>query len=72
MEEKLTFEEALKKLESLVKEMESGNLNLDDSVEKYQEGMKLAKYCSEELKHAEGVIVKLMKQGELVDFDEKE
>ncbi len=68
MEEKLTFEQSLEKLEEIVKALESGSLSLDDAVKKYHEGTKLAQFCSSELKKAESVVVKLMNQGELVDF----
>ena len=43
--EDLSFEEKIKKLESLVKELESGEVNLDDAIDKYTEAMKLAKEC---------------------------
>lgn len=70
MEEKLTFEQSLQKLEAIVKELENGALHLDDAVSKYQEGVALASFCSKELKKAEEIVVKLMSQGELIDFEE--
>lgn len=65
-----TFEQALEKLEQLVKELENGEIELNDAVAKYNEGMKLSKYCHDLLKDAEGVIVKMMKDDKLVDFKE--
>jgi len=65
----LTFEEALEKLEMIVKELESGTLSLDQSVKKYQEGIELSKFCSTQLTKAQEVVVKLMNQGEEVNFD---
>ncbi len=65
-----TFEQALVELESLVKELENGEIALNQAVKKYNEGMKLSKYCHDLLKNAEGVIVKMMKDDELVDFKE--
>ena len=65
-----TFEQALLDLETLVKELENGDIELNDAVKKYNEGMKLSKYCHDLLKDAENVIVKLMKDDELVDFKE--
>ena len=47
--EDLSFEEKIKKLESLVKELESGEVNLDDAIDKYTEAMKLAKECNDTL-----------------------
>ena len=68
MMEKMTFEVALKKLEALVKELESGELDLEVAVKKYQEGIDLAKFCHDLLKNAENVVVKMMKDDNLVDF----
>ena len=65
-----TFEQALVELESLVKELENGEIELNQAVKKYNEGMKLSKYCHDLLKDAEGVIVKMMKDDKLVDFKE--
>jgi exodeoxyribonuclease VII small subunit len=72
MEKKQSFEDALKSLESLVKELESGNLPLEDSVTKYNEGIRLAKYCHDLLKDAETVLVKMVQDGEIVDFPKQE
>jgi len=65
-----TFEQALEQLEGLVRELENGEIELNDAVTKYNEGMKLSKYCHDLLKDAEGVIVKMMKEDKLVDFKE--
>jgi exodeoxyribonuclease VII small subunit len=68
METKLSFEDAMKKLEGLVKELESGQLELQQSIAKYQEGIELTKYCHDLLKSAESIVVKMMKDDEIVDF----
>ena len=68
MEKELTFEEALKQLELLVRDLESGTLALEKSLDKYQEGVRLAKYCHDLLQKAETVVVKMVKDNELVDF----
>lgn len=47
------FEEMMKKLEEISKELEVGNLSLDESVKKFEEGMKISKKCSEVLNQAE-------------------
>ncbi len=70
--EKLSFEAALKKLETFVKELESGELELENAVKKYQEGIEMAKYCHDLLKNAENVVVKMMKDDQLVDFPKLE
>lgn len=69
MQEK-TFEEALVELETLVKELENGEIDLNDAVKKYNDGMKLSKHCHDLLKDAESVIVKMMKEDKLEDFNE--
>jgi len=58
---KLTFENALKQLENIVHELESGNLSLDDSIKKFEEGIKLSKYCSAKLDETEKRITILTK-----------
>lgn len=45
MARKKTFETALKELEEIVRQMESGDLSLEDAVQKYESGMKKSKYC---------------------------
>ena len=65
-----TFEQALEQLETLVRELENGEIELNDAVKKYNDGMKLSKYCHDLLKDAEGVIVKMMKDNKLQNFDE--
>lgn len=47
------FEEAIKKLDEIAKDLESGELSLDDSVSKFEEGMKLSKTCTKILNDAE-------------------
>lgn len=48
----LKFEKALKKLEQIVIDLEKGQLSLDESLKKYEEGKKLSSVCSERLKEA--------------------
>ncbi len=55
------FEEALKKLESIVDAMESGDLPLESLLSKYEEGMKLARACQEKLAEAELKVQQLEK-----------
>ncbi len=62
----MNFEEAMKKLEKIVTELESGNFNLDESVLKFEEGIKIAKQCNNMLENAEKKITILLeKDGEL-------
>ena len=67
---KMTFEESLESLENIVKELESGNVNLDDAINKYSEAMKLVKVCEEKIKSAEEMVTKIVKEnGSLEDFE---
>ncbi|MGL6297971.1 MAG: exodeoxyribonuclease VII small subunit [Methanobacteriaceae archaeon] len=49
----MSFEEKLKELESVVSELEGGNLSLEESIVKFEEGMKLSKECNKILEGAE-------------------
>jgi len=65
-----TFEENLNELELIVKELESGNVNLDDAINKYSEAMKLVKVCTDKIKNAEEMVSKIVKEnGELENFE---
>lgn len=57
---KENFEESMKKLESIVTELETSNLSLDESVSKFEEGMKLSKQCNKMLEEAEKKITILL------------
>jgi exodeoxyribonuclease VII small subunit len=57
----LPFEDAMKKLDTIVEAMESGDLPLESLLARYEEGMKLAKVCQEKLAEAEVKIQQLEK-----------
>ncbi|HQO37383.1 MAG TPA: exodeoxyribonuclease VII small subunit [Candidatus Omnitrophota bacterium] len=48
----IKFEEALKKLEKIVEELEQGDLSLDEALKKYQEGIELSRACTARLENA--------------------
>jgi exodeoxyribonuclease VII small subunit len=61
-----TFEESLQRLEVIVKEMEKGELPLEQSLKLFEEGIALSGACKKELDEAEGKIeILLKKQGKL-------
>jgi exodeoxyribonuclease VII small subunit len=68
------FEEALKKLEKIVEDLEGGDLSLDEALKKYQEGIELSRQCSLRLESAKKKIETLVKnkkgEFELKPFDE--
>ena len=53
MKEEKSFEELMDDLENIAEELESDKLNLDDSMKKFEEGMKISKQCSDILENAE-------------------
>ena len=55
------FEKALEKLENIVDELEAGDLSLENSLKKYEEGIKLARICQQKLDKAKQKIELLMK-----------
>lgn len=58
--DEMTFEAALKRLEDLVAELESGRLSLEDSLSRFEEGMRLSKLCQQKLRGVELRIEKLV------------
>lgn len=62
----MNFEESMEKLEQIANELEKGELNLEESLSKFEEGMKLSKKCNEIIENAEKKITILLnKDGEL-------
>ncbi|MCK4658306.1 MAG: exodeoxyribonuclease VII small subunit [Phycisphaerae bacterium] len=55
----LTFEEALKQLENITAQIEQGSIGLEESISKYEEGMKLVRHCRKVLEKAEQKIEQL-------------
>ena len=56
---KITFEDALARLEAIVRELEGGKIKLDDAVEAYEKATALKKFCEEKLKAAQLKIEKI-------------
>jgi len=61
--ENMSFEEIMKNLEQIANELEKGNLSLDESVKKFEDGIKLSKICNEILERAEKKITMLIRDG---------
>jgi exodeoxyribonuclease VII small subunit len=57
----LTFEKAMKKLEQIVRELESGDQPLEKAIKKFEEGVQLSKFCSEKLDETEQRVTLLLK-----------
>jgi len=60
----MKFEDAIEKLEKIVAELEQGGLPLEESLNKFEEGIKLSRFCSKKLKEAERKIEILTKTAE--------
>lgn len=71
----IKFEDAFAKLEKIVSELENGDLSLDDSIKKYEEGIRLTKICSQKLEAAKKKIEVLVKNSdgkfEIKPFEEE-
>ncbi len=57
-----SFEESLKKLETIVDKLEKGDLSLEESLRLFEEGVGLSATCKKELEEAEGKVETLIKQ----------
>lgn len=72
----IKFEDALKKLEKIVEDLEKGDLSLDEALKKYQDGIELSRVCSQRLDNAKKKIDVLVKnkkgEFELKPLNEKE
>jgi exodeoxyribonuclease VII small subunit len=55
------FEEALQKLETIVTQMEEGDLPLEETLKAFEEGVRLARFCASKLNEAERKVEKLMR-----------
>lgn len=68
---KMSYEEALTRLEDLLKELEDEDCPLEDSINKFKEGMQLYNHCNNLLKKAEGEVKIILDDGKnmTLDFD---
>lgn len=64
MAKKQTFEKAMKQLEEIVSELESGDPTLEDALKRFEEGVKLAKFCTDKLDETEKKVTLLMRDRE--------
>ncbi|WP_404443106.1 exodeoxyribonuclease VII small subunit [Sutcliffiella horikoshii] len=69
----VTFEEAMKELETIVEKLEEGDVPLEEAISFYKEGMKLSKLCHDKLSHVEEEMEHILKEnGELESFQVQE
>lgn len=68
MAKKQTFEEAMRRLEQIAQELENSDVSLEDSIKKFEEGVRLSDYCGRQLEEAKRkVAILLKKDGDLVE-----
>jgi len=71
--EKKKFEDKIEELDKIINELENGEIDLDDSINKYTNAMKLIKECDKELKDIEEQVNKIvLENNEVEDFEIKE
>ena len=61
---KKTFETAMKQLEQIVQDLETGDMPLEKAIKKFEEGIQISKYCSEKLDESEKRITLLMRDSD--------
>lgn len=70
----IKFEDAMKRLEKIVEELEGGNFGLEESLKKYEEGIQLSQFCTKKLNEAQKKVQILSRKGagvlEAEDFKE--
>ncbi len=69
----IKFEDKIKELEKIVVELENGEVDLDDAIDKYTKAMKLAKECSDKLTEVTDKVNKIMlENGQIEEFHAEE
>lgn len=70
MSKEKKFEENIQELENIINELESGEVDLDASIEKYTKAMKLVSLCDNKLKNVEEQVNKILTEnGNLENFE---
>ncbi len=72
MAKEQSFEENIKELETIIEELEKGEIDLDSSIEKYTKAMKLISTCEKKLNEVEEKVNKILNDGKLEDFSIEE
>lgn len=71
--EELNFEEAIEKLEKIVKKLEQGDVPLEKAIDYFQEGMHLSKICNDKLIKVQDKMAEILsKDGQLKSFELEE
>ncbi|HSI66915.1 MAG TPA: exodeoxyribonuclease VII small subunit [Planococcus sp. (in: firmicutes)] len=68
-EKELKFNEAMEQLEEIVRQLEQGDVPLEQALTLYQQGMELSKVCHDKLQNAEKQLVTMMDEGKEVSAE---
>lgn len=68
-EKELKFNEAMEQLEEIVRQLEQGDVPLEQALTLYQKGMELSKICHDKLQNAEKQLVTMMDEGKEVSAE---
>lgn len=68
-EKKIMFNDAMQQLEEIVRQLEQGDVPLEEALTLYQRGMELSKVCHDKLQNAEEQLVTMMKDGKETPAD---
>ena len=67
--QKKKFEDALQELERITTDLEEGNLSLEESLDKFDNGMKLAEFCNRKLDEAQKRVDILMRKDDALEAE---
>ena len=70
--EKMTYEEAINRLEEIVNLLENNEIALEDSIALFQEGVALSQYCDTKLKNIKEKVAQIYEDGQLKEFKDGE
>ena len=70
--EKMTYEQAILRLEEIVNSLENNEIPLEDSIALFQEGVALCQYCDNKLKNIQEKVAQIYEDGQLKDSKEGE
>ena len=62
MDKEKTFDEAMKELETIVQQLEQGDVPLEKALDQFQEGIKLSRYCKSIVEDAEKTVTKMVNE----------
>lgn len=70
--ENMTYEQAMTRLDEIIKKLESNSVSLDESITLYEEGVKLAGYCDQKIRSIEDKVTKIYENKKLHDYNGEE